>query len=113
MSPLNTDVPPASLISMLCGVPASALSKAIVNAWPAGALSVVGSNAMFSALIVTTGPLGDAAAPDADAPGTADDLKASLQQSGKGVLFGAGLKFGSRQPVNVVTRPLESKTGSL
>ena len=35
-----------SLISMLCGVPASSLSKAIVNGLPAGAVHVVSTNAM-------------------------------------------------------------------
>src|SRR4051794_162482 len=37
MSPLNTDAPLASLMSTLCGWPASLLSKWMVKAAPAGA----------------------------------------------------------------------------
>ena len=37
----------------------------------------------------------------------------ALQQSGNGVASGAGFQFGSRQPGNVLTLPVSSRTGSL
>ena len=51
-------------------------------------------------------PLGDGLP---DAPGEPDGAgvaNASVQQSGTGVASGAGLKFGSRQPVNVSGSPV-------
>ena len=66
MSPLKTDVPPASLISMLCGVPASLFSNTIWNGASAGAVSAPTSKAMLNALSLRTAPAG------ADAPGEPD-----------------------------------------
>src|SRR3954454_4131608 len=80
MSPLNSEAPLASLMSTLCGWPASLLSKWIVNAAPAGALTSFCSNWTPCAEIWTgpapAPPLAgacdpaawDAGAPDAGAP---------------------------------------------
>src|SRR3954468_11561192 len=80
MSPLKTWAPPVSLMSTLCGWPASLLSKWIVNAAPAGALTSFCSNWTPCAEIWTgpapAPPLAgacdpapwDAGAPDAGAP---------------------------------------------
>src|ERR1700693_6165039 len=80
--PLNIVVPEASLISTLCGMPASLLLKWIVKGVFAGAVTAGCSNAMLMAEICTTpapgdgapgtgvgsaGEAGDAGAPDASA----------------------------------------------
>src|SRR4051794_27945238 len=109
MSPLKTVAPLPSLISMLCGWPASWLSNSIWKAWPAGAVSSLFTNAMFIAASWTTLPDGepdpaaDAAGPPdapgaaeapgaADAPGAPDPpgeaaafVNSWVQQSGNGV----------------------------
>src|SRR4051794_11659394 len=83
MSPLKTVAPLPSLISMLCGCPASWLSNSIWNAWPAGAVSSLFTKATFRAASWMTLPPGDpeagadaAGAPDppgaADPPGVAE-----------------------------------------
>src|SRR5690242_13841672 len=66
MSPVNTAAPDPSLISTLCGT-ASLLSKSIVNAVSAGAVTSVCSKAMPMAEISTAW----AAGADADAPALA------------------------------------------
>ena len=85
---------------MLCCVPVSLFAKWIAKPWPAGAVRDVWVKATFSAVSSSVGP---PAAPEAAAPEAAGDpdapaeplgvalLKASCQQSGKGVASGAGL----------------------
>src|SRR3954447_12886909 len=115
MSPLKTVAPLPSLISMLCGWPASWLSNSIWNAWSAGAVSSLFTNATFRAASWMTLPPGEpeagadaagapelpgaAGAPDApvapDAPGAPEApppaANSCVQQSGYGVVPGAGL----------------------
>ena len=103
---MNTVWPLASLISMLCWMPASWLSNSIWKAASAGALRSGVPNAKLAAVWVSTVPPGAteaAGAPEApgaaggtrgaEAPGAAGAgvLKASDQQAGYGVAPGAGL----------------------
>src|SRR3954467_6711471 len=73
MSPLKTWAPPVSLMSTLCGWPASLLSKWMVNAAPAGALTSFCSNWTPWAEIWTgpeaVPPLAGPGAPGAGEPG--------------------------------------------
>src|SRR6476659_7702868 len=55
--PLNTLAPLASLISTLCGMPASLLSNSSTNAWPAAASRWLVSNAMFCAEMWSVAPV--------------------------------------------------------
>src|SRR3954447_20491 len=75
MSPLNTWPPLASLMSMLCGCE-SLLSKWMVKAAPAGAVTVFCSNSMLRAEIWTAPPavppLAGACEPGTCDPGTAE-----------------------------------------
>src|SRR5690242_13970177 len=75
-----------------CGVPASSLSKAIWKAAPAGALRLVGSNAMFCAFRLTTVPVPpDAAAlAGVDPLGAADALAPAEPPDGGGDDGGGG-----------------------
>src|SRR5437879_2393526 len=105
---------------MLCDVPASLLVNWITKPWPAGALRSVCWKAIPSAVSVSVAPPVEAEAdPAADADGDPEAegevlvLNASCQQSGNGVASAAGLKFGSTQPLKVVSWPLLSSTGSL
>ena len=89
---LEDDGPGASLIWTSCGMPASWLSNESVNGASAGAVTSVGSNAMFGGcdrhdLGVRVGRRGRRRRPgDALAP----EANSSFQQSGYGVASGAG-----------------------
>src|SRR3954452_17356713 len=71
MSPLNTEAPLESSTWTLCGVPWSWLSKWIVKAAPAGAVTLGVVNAMPDAVMSTTDPPA-AAEPDGAAEPDAD-----------------------------------------
>src|SRR3954452_16555448 len=68
MSPLNTEAPLESSTWTLCGVPWSWLSKWIVKAAPAGAVTLGVVNAMPDAVMSTTDPPAAAAPDGAGAP---------------------------------------------
>src|SRR6476619_2454307 len=97
MSPLNLTAPVESLISMLCGVPASWLSKSMTNGASAGAVTSGVVNAIPEATTFTADPVALEAAgePDGAAPDAAGEpegvANSSDQQAGNGVAPGAGL----------------------
>ena len=74
---------------MLCGVPASWLSKSMTNALLAGAVMVGVVNATPEATTLTCGAFASTEAAGAGDPDGA--AKASDQQAGNGVAPGAGL----------------------
>src|SRR6185369_2512376 len=69
MSPLNLTAPVESLISTLCGVDASWLSKSMTNGVSAGAVTCGVVNAMPDAVILTADPVSPEAAGDPEAAG--------------------------------------------
>src|SRR6478752_943616 len=69
MSPLNLTAPVESLISTLCGVDASSLSKSMTNGVSAGAVTWGVVNAMPDAVIWTADPVSPEAAGDPEAAG--------------------------------------------
>jgi hypothetical protein len=105
MSPLKISAPVGepSWIATLCGVPASLFLKSILNAWPAGAVSVDSLKATPSASISRVVPPPEAAGADAgaeadaagcDAGADAEPLGAAAEPLastlGIGVADGAG-----------------------
>ena len=95
ISPTNRSPPLASLISMLCGIPASLFSNLIVNGVSDGTCSSAITNWMLSALSSTTVPEARRATRSRRAIRSRRGwalaaVNSSVQQAGNGVEPGAG-----------------------
>src|SRR5215218_4552058 len=102
MSPLNTDAPPPSLISTLCGT-ASLFSKLMTNAVSAGALTSVCSKAMPTAEMLTLSPapapsLGAAEAPAEGAASEGAASEGAADPSAEAAALGATVGGAYVQP---------------